>query len=387
MFFPYATDAPVYYWPFATVGLIVVNVAVFLAMSFGVITDFDSWVLSYGDGLHPIQWLLSNFTHAGIEHLLGNMLFLWVFGLVIEGKLGWWKFLCCFLAIGVLECVVEQVVMLNTAEPGPGSVGASAAIFGLVAMGAIWAPMNEVTFFYLFGFRTGTFEMGVATLAICYMGFEILMICVFGTEAGSSWLHLAGFGFGVPVAILLLKTNLVDCENWDLFSYFGDNFGNDKKEPAPAAVLAKVDARQQQKDEQLLVGAKEQFRRYLEQGNVAAGIKLLEKMKSVGGGLTLDQRELVAVVQALHASSRWTDSAPYMSEYIERFPQQSDAMRIKLAQICVVELQRPAKALELLGSLNLKALREKQVALAKRIAAKAEQLQREGVVELEVESW
>ena len=359
MFFPYATDAPVYYWPFATVGLIIANVAVFVAMAFGVITEFDSWVLSYGDGLHPIQWVLSIFTHGGIEHLLGNMLFLWVFGLVVEGKLGWWKFLGCFLAIGVLECLVEQLVMLGAEEPGPCSIGASAAIFGLVAMAAIWAPMNEITFFWIVGFRTGTFDIGIAVLAICYMCFEVFMICMFGTDAGSSWLHLAGFAFGLPIAILLLKGKLVDCENWDIFSYYGDDFGNDKKERAPSEVLAKVDAQQKKKDEQMLTAAMEQFRHYLQQGNVAAGFKLFEKMKNVGDGLKLDRQELITVVQWLHTSQRWADSAPLMAEYIARFPGQADAMRIKLAQICIVELQRPAKSLELLSPVNVKALRRK----------------------------
>jgi membrane associated rhomboid family serine protease len=386
MFFPYATDAPVYYWPFATVGLIIANVAVFVAMACGVITEFDSWVLSYGDGLHPIQWVLSLFTHGGIEHLLGNMLFLWVFGLVIEGKLGWWKFIGCFLAIGILECVVEQMIMLGAEEPGPGSIGASAAIFGLVAMAAIWAPMNEITFFWIFGFRTGTFDIGIAVLAILYMGFEILMICLFGTDAGSSWLHLAGFAFGLPIAILLLKGKLVDCENWDIFSYYGDEFGNDKKEPAPAAILAKVDDQQKKKDQQMLTAAKEQFRLYVQQGNVAAGFKLLEKMKNVGGGLKLDRQELITVVQSLHTAQRWADSAPLMAEYIARFPGQADAMRIKLAQICIVELQRPAKALELLSWVDVKSLAEKQASLH-RIRAKAKQMQLQGVVELEVETW
>jgi membrane associated rhomboid family serine protease len=387
MFFPYATDAPVYYWPFATVGLIIANVAVFVAMAFGVVTEFDSWVLSYGDGLHPIQWVLSLFTHGGIEHLLGNMLFLWVFGLVIEGKLGWWKFLGCFLAIGALECLVEQLVMLGAEEPGPGSIGASAAIFGLVAMAAIWAPMNEITFFWILGFRTGTFEIGIAVLAICYVGFEILMICVFGSDAGSSWLHLAGFAFGTPVAILLLKGKLVDCENWDIFSYFGDDFGNDKKERAPAEVLTEVRARQKKKDEQMLGAAKDQFRLYLQQGNAAAGVKLFEKMKNVGGGLTLDRQELTAIIQSLHASKRWADSAPLMAEYIGRFPGQADPVRLKLAQICIVELQRPAKALELLSKVNVEALAEKQASLVQRIQAKAKQMQDQGVVELEVETW
>lgn len=135
-FFPFSTDAPVYYWPFASVGLIAVNVMVFLAMVTGSISAPENWILWYGQGLHPEQWLTSIFMHASVDHLVGNMLFLWVFGLVVEGKLGWQRFLACYLAIGVGQSMLEQMVMLFNSDGG-GSLGASAAIFGLMAMAAV----------------------------------------------------------------------------------------------------------------------------------------------------------------------------------------------------------------------------------------------------------
>ena len=141
MFIPYSTDAPIYYWPIATIGLIVANVFIFFAVLFGGIQNPDDWVLVYGVGLTPPQWLLSMFMHADLLHLLGNMIFLWVFGLVVEGKLGWQKFLPCYLAIGILQSVVEQILQLVLAGQG-GSLGASSAIYGIMAMAAIWAPKN-----------------------------------------------------------------------------------------------------------------------------------------------------------------------------------------------------------------------------------------------------
>jgi hypothetical protein len=110
-------------------------------------------------------------------------------------------------------------------------------------------------------------------------------------------------------------------------------------------------------------------------------------MRDVGGGIKATQSELLAVIQSLHGQQRWKDSAPIMADYIAAFPGQADPVRIKLAQICVVELQRPEKALELLWAMDLKKLPEKQVTLVKRITAKAEQMRQEGVVELDVETW
>jgi hypothetical protein len=137
----------------------------------------------------------------------------------------------------------------------------------------------------------------------------------------------------------------------------------------------------------MLVEAKKQLRFFLQNGNAAAALKLYEKMKEVGGGLTLDRDELLVIVQSLHKEKRWTESAPFMGLFIQRFPAQADAMRIKLAQICVLELDRPGKALELLRDVDKSKLNEQQAALIKRIAAKAKQLQMEGTVEFDVDTW
>jgi len=210
-FFPYTTDAPVYYWPFATVGLIVANVLIFLAMFNGMIPNADEWMLWYGEGLHPIQWVSNIFTHGGIQHLVGNMLFLWVFGIVVEGKLGWWKFLACYLGIGIVHSMLEQTFMLNYTGEVPGALGASAAIFGLMAMATIWAPLNEITFFYIFGGRTDSFDVSIVVMSMCYTGLELIYVFLFGGSAGSSLLHLTGFVVGLPLGIVLLLTKAVDC--------------------------------------------------------------------------------------------------------------------------------------------------------------------------------
>ena len=110
-------------------------------------------------------------------------------------------------------------------------------------------------------------------------------------------------------------------------------------------------------------------------------------MKESGSSISLTRDELLKIIQALHAAKRWQDSAPYMAEFIERFPDQADAMRIKLAQICVVELQRPGKAFDLLSDVDKSKLTEQHGKLVERITAKAHALEAEGVVELDVETW
>ena len=110
-------------------------------------------------------------------------------------------------------------------------------------------------------------------------------------------------------------------------------------------------------------------------------------MKGVRGGIVPGRNDWLAMIQALHQEKRWAESAPLMAKCIDAFPSGADAMRIKLAQICVVELQRPARALDLLGRVDAKSLPPNHAELVKKIKAKAFALQSEGIVELDDEAW
>ena len=290
MIIPYSTDAPIYHFPWATIGMIVTNVLTFFLTLGGAYRW--GWLLTYGDGLHPLEWVTWNFLHFGAFHLLGNMFFLWAFGIVVEGKLGWWKFLLVYLGIGTTAGFLIQVFMLkhdkemisfrdsggrqvvkvdrtrapvqrggvddfdDDVMPIPlpqvgrlhpedaedleadgveklkednrfGAGGASAAIYGLMAIVLLWAPRNEVHCLWLMGFRGGAVE--VEYLYFC--GFYIFMEMVFAFyhttryEATSEVLHSSGAFVGAGVGTLFLRWKWVDCENWDLFSIMEGKHG------------------------------------------------------------------------------------------------------------------------------------------------------------------
>ncbi len=85
MLLVYSSDTPLYHYPFATVGAMVLCVV----FSLGAITTGSTdYILVWGDGYHPTQWVTSNFAHVGIAHLVINLMFLFCFGLVVEGKIG-----------------------------------------------------------------------------------------------------------------------------------------------------------------------------------------------------------------------------------------------------------------------------------------------------------
>jgi len=69
-------------------------------------------LLRYSE-LAPDRLFTSMFLHGGFGHLLGNMFFLWAFGIVVEGKLGWWKFLGVYMTIGIVGGFLIQLTMLG----------------------------------------------------------------------------------------------------------------------------------------------------------------------------------------------------------------------------------------------------------------------------------
>src|SRR5437868_1590737 len=227
MLIPYSTDAPIYHWPAATLGTIVLNGLIFAAL-IAMPEDQQDWVanhfmLVYG-AWNPLQWITSNYLHAGLMHVLGNMAVLWGIGIIVEGKIGWWRFLLVYNLIGVFQCAVEQTLMLGASEGA--SLGASAIIYGLIAIALVWAPRNELSCVLVL-VRVTTFDLPVATYASFSIGIEVLlgfMSAVAASAEGtfiamtSQVLHLMGAATGFGIGVAMLRWKWVDCENWDLFS-------------------------------------------------------------------------------------------------------------------------------------------------------------------------
>ena len=385
MFIPYSTDSPIYFFPYTTIGLILVNFAVFACMVTGDITGIESWLLQYGNGLHPLQWISSTFLHGGIGHVLGNMLFLWAFGLVVEGKLGWWRFLLVYLGISAAQGLLEQTIMLGYTGMAPGSLGASAVIYGIMAIAVVWAPKNIINCVILIFFRPFYFEVPILGMAAFYLFMQIAFIVIFSDA--SSWLHLSGFIVGFPLGIVLLKKKVIDCEGWDILHAFGDSAGKREGELSTKEIDEKIAKRKIASNEKQLAAARVQLADYLKNGNAKAAILLHEKTQHVGKGLALGPPDLLQMIKLLHAKKMWKESTPFMAELIQRSPKDTDPIRIKLAQICVMLLNRPGKAIELLQEVDLKQLSDKKQILVKQIATKARRLQSEGTVELDNEEW
>lgn len=142
----------------------------------------------------------SMFLHGGILHLLGNMLFLWIFGDNVEGRLGHLRYLLFYISCGVAASAFHALINPESLIP---TIGASGAIYGV--LGAYWLcfPHSLVTVFYWIFILFGTFQMRASWLLGIYVGLDLFKGL---NDTGGNvavWAHIGGFFAGLGLVILM----------------------------------------------------------------------------------------------------------------------------------------------------------------------------------------
>lgn len=388
MFFPYATDTPVRFFPYVTIVLMLVNVAVFsLGYNQAERPEIaDEWALEYGRGLQPSQWLSANFIHAGPYHVFMNVVFLWVFGLLVEGKAGWIRMGAIYFGIILLQSVLEQTLM-SFGPPRPGSLGASAAVYGLMAIAFVWAPKSEFDCFWFALFFWGSLSVPFVVIAFLFLVIDQVALSYLSQYEGVNWLRVLGTVIGLPIGIVLLQTGQIARDGWDLFHIWSGKYGATVRK-RQSDFEREIDQHKSREQTKQAANAIEQVTALLDQGHPVGASRVVRKLEGNGVALQLDDELLIRLTQALHEADQWGESAPYMAKMIDRFPDRADLLRLKLAQVCVVELQRPGRALDLLSRINKTNISEEDNLLRRAIRHKAQQLQQDDLlVEIDDEEW
>lgn len=232
-FFPYSTDAPIYHWPIATVTIVLLNIAAFVGTFLQVYTgnlepEQIEWLALTFDQINPLQWLTHSFLHMNPIDLIINMLFLWSFGLVIEGKVGGLWFTAIYFGTHLICGALAQSLFftLSFAVPELGelyAIGSNNAIFALLAMALIWAPENEMScVFLLIVPRLGKMgggivtEFKISTLATAYLFIQMILFFFLGPLVWQAGFHLLSMLMGGVLALAMVRLNWVDCEDWDI---------------------------------------------------------------------------------------------------------------------------------------------------------------------------
>ncbi len=148
----------------------------------------------------PVSLVSHQFLHGDLLHLLGNMLFLWVFGNNIEDRLGRVRFLPFYLLCGILAAIGQIVTDVGSTAM---MIGASGAISGLLGAYMLLFPRARIlTLVVVFPLRIPAWlVLGL------YMAFQFLYVSGASEAEGgvAFWAHIVGFFAG----LLLIKPFLV----------------------------------------------------------------------------------------------------------------------------------------------------------------------------------
>jgi membrane associated rhomboid family serine protease len=207
--FPLKDTQPSYSRPVVTITLITVNVLVFLfEFSLGPYTR-NNFIEYYGlvpDHFQVSRVFTSMFLHGGWMHVLGNMLFLWVFGDNIEDLLGHGKYLAFYLLCGIVAALGQTIALPHSTVP---MVGASGAIAGVMGAYLVKFPRSRiVTLVFVFIFIT-TIEIPAPIILVYW--FVIQLFSGLGSiahthisDAGTAFFaHIGGFVAGMVLVQIM----------------------------------------------------------------------------------------------------------------------------------------------------------------------------------------
>jgi membrane associated rhomboid family serine protease len=236
--FPVRDDNPQILVPFATYGIICLNIAAWIFLQglgaepslsgsvcrFGLIPGELLQLLPVGSRL-PLgpdtvcvladssAWhttLTSMFMHGSWMHIIGNMWFLWIFGDNVEDAMGHAKFFVFYLLCGLAAAAAQVIADPASSIP---MVGASGAIGGVMGAYVLLYPRVHVHMLFILVIYVTTF----AVPAFLMLGYWFLIqllsgVATYGTQGGgvAFWAHIGGFVAGGILVFLFRDKELLD---------------------------------------------------------------------------------------------------------------------------------------------------------------------------------
>jgi rhomboid family protein len=169
----------------------------------------------------PWTLLTCTFLHGDFFHLLGNMLFLFVFGRAVNSWLGTVRYLALYVLLGVIASLGHA---LFSADNFSGLVGASGAISGVMGLALALFPRHKVRIFYWLRFRAGTFEIAAFWALIFWFGWDLIQLLLLSPKGGGGvafMAHIMGFLAGAGAGALMLGCGLTERHDLDLLASLG----------------------------------------------------------------------------------------------------------------------------------------------------------------------
>lgn len=181
---------------------LVLNIGVFLfqvsmpeGAQAGFVQDYGAVPAEISRGIDLETMFSSMFLHGSWMHLLGNMLYLWIFADNIEAVIGNFRFLMFYLAGGLIAGIMQVAIAPDSAIPCIGASGAISAVMGayIVMFPKSRIRMLFLIFFFIFYIPAWVF-LGYWFIQQIGSGLGVL-----GADTGGIawWAHIGGFVFGL----------------------------------------------------------------------------------------------------------------------------------------------------------------------------------------------
>lgn len=163
---------------------------------------------AFATSLWPVITILTSmFLHGGVWHLVGNMLYLFIFGAAVEYRMGPPRYAAFYLASGIAAALATVWIAPESRVP---VIGASGAIAGVLGAYFIFYPRGRIlTILPIF-----VFIQFIEVPAVIYLLLWFAMQLYAGLEVGGQgartggvawWAHVGGFLFGISLAPILAK--------------------------------------------------------------------------------------------------------------------------------------------------------------------------------------
>jgi membrane associated rhomboid family serine protease len=206
---PYRTLNPTRRTPFFVIFLLVVNIVVFLGEQSSIAAGYGALLTDWGfvpgrfltdPAGDAITLVTSMFLHGGWGHLLGNLWFLWLFGGIVEERLGTRRFASFYLLSGLAAAGLQLAVDPFSAVPMVGASGAIAGVLGAYLWFSPRARVVMLMFFMPFELPAWVVILGWFGLQV-YEGFQSLAAAGAGLGMGVAFFaHIGGFLAGLGQA-------------------------------------------------------------------------------------------------------------------------------------------------------------------------------------------
>lgn len=220
---PLRDDIPTRTFPFVTIFLIAANcLSFFYQLSLG--RGASEFIAALGlipieitrgvemtpvHGIAPGVTLFSSmFLHAGLLHLGGNMMFLWIFGNNVEDSTGHFRFLAFYLLTGLAAAGTHILLHPDSQVP---LVGASGAVSGVLGAYFLLYPRARVLTLVILGFFFQTLLIPASIFLGIWFILQFLSasMSLGGKAAGVAWFaHVGGFVAGMPLLLLMKKRDV-----------------------------------------------------------------------------------------------------------------------------------------------------------------------------------